>query len=96
MRHDPANTNCDKVRYAGADDVLCTCDEDTPAPSTVLPPGAVLGSGSTAPTLSPRALSTLAEYRAAALDLDAARKMLAPAEARFRAALDAFTAALIA
>lgn len=38
MRHDPNNSQCDKVQYGDAPDVRCTCDidspDDAPVPST--------------------------------------------------------------
>jgi hypothetical protein len=101
-RHDPSNTNCDRVRYADADpgEVLCTCDDDTPAPSVSMPqhftPGQVarlLHDGDV--LLSGRRAVAYVRLESAVRDLEAAKQMLAPAEAEWRAALDALHAEIL-
>lgn len=100
MKHDPSNTNCDKVRYADMNDmndpILCTCDDDAPAPSVapVTQPQdrPIRGMRDDYP---PRAMALLAEYRDASRELDTARRMLKPAQERWQRACDAFTEALI-
>jgi hypothetical protein len=102
VKHDPNNPNCDRVMYGGAPDTMCTCDvdrpEDAPQPSTVMPahpmptfapagPGNLVLTGARA--------RTHAELEAAGRELDAARKLLEPAQARFKAALDAHMAELL-
>jgi hypothetical protein len=90
VKHNPNNSLCDLVMYAGAEDVKCSCDvddpEDAPGPSTVFSPStrrhATVGPAGTAEA------AAYAELKAAAIDLDAARKMLEPCEKRWRAALD--------
>lgn len=104
-RHDPSNTHCDKVAYAGADGVLCTCDvdpaDDRPAPSTVLPPGLaqqLINPAYNAPgavTLSGSHAAAYVELQSATRELEAAKSMLKPAEARWRAALDRFHAEML-
>ena len=92
--HDPNNANCDKVLYKGADGVLCTCDfdspDDAPQPSTVLPPGVATASVLGQVTLTGDHAVAYVELQAATRELEAARSMLKPAEARWRAALDRF------
>ena len=91
MRHDPKNTNCDKVRYEGAEDVLCSCDEDTPAPSTVLAEVHTNDISTAGCVLRGREAQLYAEFRAASQQLDIARRQLEPAQARYRAALEALS-----
>lgn len=98
MRHDPSNTNCDRVRYADADpgEVLCTCDDDTPAPSVSMPPNlATPALANASYVLMGRKATAYVRLEAAVRDLEAAKQMLAPAEAEWRAALDAFHAEIL-
>jgi hypothetical protein len=99
MRHDPSNTNCDRVRYADADpgEVLCTCDDDTPAPSVSMPPNLATPARAHASDvmLSGRRATAYVRLEAAVRDLEAAKQMLAPAEAEWRAALDALHAEIL-
>jgi hypothetical protein len=104
-RHDPSNNNCDKVRYAGADGVLCTCEfdspDDAPVPSTV---ASAFASGVALDTqrrsagdvlLSGCHAASYLELQAATRDLEAAKALLRPAEQRWRAALDRFHAEML-
>lgn len=98
-RHDPSNTNCDKVAYPGADGVLCTCDvdpaDDRPAPSTILPPGLAMDMQRRSAgdlLLSGSHAAAYVEFQAATRELEAARALLRPAEQRWRAALDRLSA----
>lgn len=101
MRHNPNNSQCDKNVYAGADDIKCTCDIDdadnVPAPSVSIapagPPAVAAAPGQI--VLTGRSAQTYAELVAATRELDAARKLLTPAEARWRSALDAHSEAML-
>jgi len=87
-QHNPSNSNCDLVQYPGAPNVVCTCDEDTPAPSVTLP-------AATPPRQfalnmsSPLDISAYDEFREAARELDRARKLMQPAQERFTRAVNA-------
>lgn len=93
-QHNPSNSNCDLVQYPGAANVVCTCDEDTPAPSVTLPTiQTPMGSGVIVPAGHGAALS---EFNEAARELDRARKLMQPAQERFARAVDALAAQAIA
>lgn len=103
MRHDANNPLCDKNTYPGAEGVKCTCDidsaDDAPAPSTVYAPGSV-GAVYAAPKagsvmLTGSRASAYEELEQATRELDAARKLLEPAQARWRAALDRLSAEIL-
>ena len=96
MRHNPNNPLCDKSQYPDGADVKCTCDidepDDAPAPSTVIPPQLVARLAH--PAQRPP-MSTWDEFQAAVKELDAARKLLKPAEERWRKALDELHAEIL-
>ncbi len=97
MRHDPSNPNCDKTAYGpDAQDVKCTCDVDTPddvpRPSTVIPAGLlaqIASPGGDHVTLTGRKAQVYRELEEATRELDAARKLMAPAQERFTRAMNA-------
>ena len=102
MTHNPSNPNCDKNQYAGSDGVRCTCDidspDDVPAPSTVVRDRqwiAAMPTEQGAVVLTGRRALLHAELERTTRDLDAARKLLAPAEAAWRKAMDAYMEALV-
>lgn len=95
-RHDSTNQNCDKVRYQGAADVLCTCDvddpEDVPAPSTIMRDAAPSSGGV---MLSGDHAASYRELQASTRELKAAQDLFKAAEGRWRAALDRFQAEML-
>lgn len=98
MRHNPNNAHCDKVVYAGAENIQCTCDiddaDEVPAPSVVMPAG-FAHAISVPAGIPPREATAYAELKAAARELDAAKQMLKPAEERWRRALDSLHEAML-
>lgn len=95
MKHDPTNTNCDRVQYPDSDDVLCTCGVDEP-PEPSVSVDAPASRKKPHVSMPPNVAALYDEFRAAALSLDSARKQLQPAQERFNRALNAFTEASIA
>lgn len=97
MSHDPSNRNCDLTQYGGADGVRCTCEfdlpEDAPQPSVVMPPNLATPPGNI--VLTGRKAQTYSELEHAVRELHAARALLAPAEARWKAALEAHAAEML-
>lgn len=95
MRHDPDNRNCDRNQYGDVEGVLCSCDvdspDDAPMPSTVMAPALVARLANAGRTQS----ATLERFEASVRALDLAKKAMAPAEAEWRAALDALHAEIL-
>lgn len=98
MRHNESNPLCDKNVYGpDASDVRCTCDVDDPADAPA--PSVVMPAGPPAPhtargnvVLAGSQADAYMEWCAATRELDAARKLLAPAEQRWKAAVDRLAA----
>ncbi len=98
-RHNPNNAACDLVLYNGADEVRCTCDEDDleiPEPSVVLPPNLQVVRAEPAPnpaaiTLTGQRAILHRELEAASREYVALKAQIAPAEQRWRAAVEAYS-----